>query len=94
MSAGKVWAGYDEVTPKDRLFLNSVMVQCAREQNFEMAAIFRAATYWESFPDSYTSEQVAAAKELHIAGRDGFGSDVWADAMRVVRDIMNRPVTQ
>ena len=94
MSGGKVWAGYDEVTPKDRLFLHSVMVQCAREQNFEMADIFRAATYWESFPDSYTLEQVAAAKELHIAGRNGRGTDEWVNAMRVVRDIMNRPVAQ
>ena len=94
MSNGKVRAGYDEITAKDRLFLNDAMVQYARKQDFIKAGIMRAATYWESFPDSYTLEQVAAAKELHYASRDGFGSDVWADAMRVVRDIMNRPVAQ
>ena len=94
MSGGKVWAGYDEITVADRLYLHNQIALVTRGQAFHQAAILRAATYWESFPDSYTLEQVAAARELHIAGRAGSGTVVWANAMRKVRDIMNRPVAQ
>jgi hypothetical protein len=83
-----------EITATDRLFLHNAMARYAREQDYIKAAIMRAATYWESFPDSYTVEQVAAARELHYAGRAGHGSDVFGDAMRVVLDVMNRPVAQ
>lgn len=44
-----------------------------------------AATYWESFPKSYTPEQVAAAEALHVAGRAGFDSEEWAAALADVR---------
>lgn len=43
-----------------------------------------AATYWESFPGSYSPELVAAARALHVAGRAGFDSQEWADALGFV----------
>jgi hypothetical protein len=83
-----------EITVSDRLFLHDAMARYAREQDYIKAAIMRAATYWESFPDSYTVEQVDAARELHYAGRAGHGTVVFGDAMRAVWGIMNRPVSQ
>lgn len=51
----------------------------------EIASVIDVATYWESFPKSYTPEQVAAAEALHVAGRAGFDSQEWADALADVR---------
>jgi hypothetical protein len=83
-----------EITASDRLFLHDAMARYAREQDYIKAAIMRAATYGESFPDSYTAEQVAAGRELHYAGRAGRGTDEWVNAMRVVRDIMLKPMVR
>lgn len=38
--------------------------------------IIRAATYWESFPGSYSAEQVDAAQRLHLYVR-AVGSAEW-----------------
>lgn len=50
----------------------------------EIASLIDVATYWESFPKSYTPEQVAAAEALHVAGRAGFDSEEWAAALALV----------
>lgn len=88
----KLFPGYNEITVSDRLYLHEQIRAHARQVLPDIAGMVRAATYWESFPENYTAEQVAAGRELHIAGRARSGSVEWANALIVVRELMSSAV--
>lgn len=75
-----------QVGAADRFRLHGYVRELrAANARCEIASVIDVATYWESFPKSYTPEQVAAAEALHVAGRAGFGSAEWASALENVR---------
>jgi hypothetical protein len=71
----------NEVTPEERFALHS-LTRGARA-NEPLAQVVRHATYWESFPHSYTEEQVRAAVALHHSVRS-VGSETWDAAFLAV----------
>lgn len=81
------------VTVSDRLALHSRLSFVGRRvilgdsAHLQELQAVRAATYWESFPHSYSAEQVAAAVRLHVAWRGGFDSESYRAAVRDVLEV-------
>jgi hypothetical protein len=73
------------VLPLDRHRLHGRM-QKARLTSGSVAEMraLQAATYWESFPESYSSRQVLAAAAMHIASREGFETATYRAAVKNV----------
>lgn len=70
------------VVPIDRYRLHNRLQQASLTSgSVTEARALRAATYWESFPQQYSSRQVLAAAAMHIASREGFESATYMAAV-------------
>ena len=52
------------ITPAERFTAHDRKVAAERKLDWATAKVWRSAHHWESFPGSYTAEQVAAAEAL------------------------------
>jgi len=55
------------VTPAMRFNMHRLETAHRSVGDLDHARLYQLATYWESFPESYSPDQVAAACGLHVA---------------------------
>jgi len=70
------------VTPTMRFAAFEMMLAASRERNYARARLIDQARYWESFPCSYTSAQVAAAELFMVS----IGTDRQEAALAAIAD--------
>ena len=70
------------VTPTMRFAAFDMMLQASRERNYGRGHLIDQARYWESFPDSYTPTQVAAAELFMVS----IGTDRQEAALAAIAD--------
>ena len=72
------------VTPTMRFAAFDMMLAASRERNYARGHLIDQARYWESFPESYTPAQVAAAQTFMVS----IGTEGQEAALAAIADLV------
>ena len=67
---------HTQITPAQRFAANTLQREMETAKRYTEARIINSACQWESFPQSYSAEQVCLAQQLL---RAQFGTEAWWD---------------